>query len=174
MNKYVLIIFIFIIWSCKNQIDSDERTNGEPTKEVVEEQTESEDSMEVEEPTYVVSPTDIESSTNLASTKWKLAGLVDSETGELKVLEPKDCDDCYTLKFDTDTTAQGKSWVNYVFLTSLNPIEIHCGTLALDCHNENQVCYCDLLKSVISYDVYESELILYLNNQNYLLFLKQL
>jgi hypothetical protein len=41
---------------------------------------------------------------SLKGTKWKLVGIVDVETGDLKVLEPKDCTECYTFTFDTDTT----------------------------------------------------------------------
>ena len=40
----------------------------------------------------------------LTGTKWKLAGIVDIETGELTELEPKDCAPCFTLSFDTDGT----------------------------------------------------------------------
>jgi hypothetical protein len=36
--------------------------------------------------------------------KWKLAGIVDAETGILTELEPKDCAGCYTLTFGTDST----------------------------------------------------------------------
>ena len=42
---------------------------------------------------------------SLEGTKWKLAGIVDEETGNIRVLEPKDCEECYTLTFDTDSTA---------------------------------------------------------------------
>jgi len=37
----------------------------------------------------------------LQGTKWKLAGIVDVQTGDMKELEPKDCEKCYTLTFDT-------------------------------------------------------------------------
>jgi hypothetical protein len=42
---------------------------------------------------------------SLSSTKWKLVGDVTIETGELKVLEPADCEECHTLVFNTDTAA---------------------------------------------------------------------
>ena len=45
----------------------------------------------------------------LKGTKWKLAGIVDKETGTLKVLEPKECEECFTLTFDTDYTATVRS-----------------------------------------------------------------
>jgi hypothetical protein len=39
------------------------------------------------------------------NTKWKLVGIMNMNTGILQELEPKDCEECYTLTFDTDTTA---------------------------------------------------------------------
>ena len=35
----------------------------------------------------------------LMGTKWKLVGIVDVETNEIRVLEPKDCEECYTIEF---------------------------------------------------------------------------
>jgi hypothetical protein len=49
---------------------------------------------------------------HLEGTKWKLAGIVDVKTGVLTELEPKDCERCYTLTFDTDSTASGCSLVS--------------------------------------------------------------
>ena len=43
--------------------------------------------------------------TGLKDTKWKLVGKVNGKTGVLKELEPKDCEECYTLTFGTDYTA---------------------------------------------------------------------
>jgi hypothetical protein len=45
----------------------------------------------------------------ILGTKWKLVGIVDVQTGELKELEPKDCEECYTLTFLSNTTAEGRS-----------------------------------------------------------------
>ena len=50
--------------------------------------------------------------TNLQGTKWKLTGIVDVQTGNLTELEPKDCNECYTLMFDTDSTFLTFSSVN--------------------------------------------------------------
>jgi len=61
-----------------------------------------------------------EQPTSLKGTKWKLAGIVDEETGDLKVLEPKDCADCYTLTFDTDYTANVRVVENTLKLDLLN------------------------------------------------------
>ncbi|MDR2425073.1 MAG: hypothetical protein LBD59_10190 [Prevotellaceae bacterium] len=45
--------------------------------------------------------------TGLKGTKWKLAGIVNEQTGAMQVLEPIDCQQCYTLEFDTDSIATG-------------------------------------------------------------------
>jgi len=44
---------------------------------------------------------------HLKGTKWKLAGIMDTQTNVLTELEPKDCADCYTLTFISDTEAEG-------------------------------------------------------------------
>ena len=41
----------------------------------------------------------------LEGTKWKLMGIVNDQTSVLEELKPKDCEECYTLTFDTDSTA---------------------------------------------------------------------
>jgi hypothetical protein len=51
-------------------------------------------------------------SASLQGTQWKLEGIVNVQTGEMQVLEPVDCEQCYTLVFDTDTTASGKASPN--------------------------------------------------------------
>ena len=50
----------------------------------------------------------------LKGTKWKLEGIVDTETGALQVFEPTDCEKCYTLTFDTDGTFRGQTTSNLV------------------------------------------------------------
>jgi hypothetical protein len=47
--------------------------------------------------------------TSLQGTKWKLKGIVDINTDKLTELEPKNSEECYTLVFDTDSTASGRS-----------------------------------------------------------------
>lgn len=49
---------------------------------------------------------------SLDGTKWKLEGIVDEQTNALKELAPKDCEECYTLTFDTDSTATVHSITN--------------------------------------------------------------
>jgi hypothetical protein len=55
----------------------------------------------------------------LAGTKWKLEGILNVHTGEMQTLEPVDCEQCYTLEFDTDTGASGKTTSN-ILLLNLN------------------------------------------------------
>jgi hypothetical protein len=40
-----------------------------------------------------------------AGTKWKFVKSVNTETGESTEFEPMDCEECYTVTFDTDSTA---------------------------------------------------------------------
>ena len=49
----------------------------------------------------------------LTDTKWKLAGIVDTETGEVEKLEPKRSDYSYTLTFITDTKAEVRGFLRY-------------------------------------------------------------
>jgi hypothetical protein len=46
---------------------------------------------------------------SLKGTKWKLAGAVNVETGELDEFEPTACAECFTLTFDTEYEASGHS-----------------------------------------------------------------
>jgi hypothetical protein len=117
---------------------------------------------------------EVEQITSLTGTKWKLAGIADLRTGALEALEPKDCEGCYTLSFDTDTTAQGLSMANIVLLTKLNPVEIHCGTYVLECP-DGDMCnrYCEALRSVKSYAFDKNGLKFFFDdNGHYLLFKK--
>jgi hypothetical protein len=61
--------------------------------------------------------------TELAGTKWKLAGFVDAMTDVLTVPQPENCKECYTLTFDTEYTAIAHSiTLNRPFdLRDLNP-----------------------------------------------------
>ena len=40
---------------------------------------------------------------SLIGTRWKLEGIVDTETGVMRILEPRNCEICYTLHFATDS-----------------------------------------------------------------------
>ena len=106
---------------------------------------------------------------SLEGTKWKLAGIVDTETGVLKELEPKDCTGCYTLIFDTDTTAQGRSSGNLVIISGLNPFRFHLMTYAGE--YPDGFFYTGAMYSVKSYAYNRNALKFYYdNNKFYLIF----
>ena len=50
--------------------------------------------------------------TELAGTKWKLVGIVDAETGEIKKMEPRVIEGAYTLTFTTDTKADVRAFMS--------------------------------------------------------------
>ncbi len=53
--------------------------------------------------------------TNLQGTKWKLTGIVDTNTSILTELDPKDCNECYTIVFDIDSTFSGQTVNNIIW-----------------------------------------------------------
>ena len=104
----------------------------------------------------------------LEGTQWTLAGIMDVETCDLKELEPKDCD-CYTLTFDTDSTAQGKFTGNEICLELLPRL-----FMSVTSHGKGDtpVLYDGVMK-LTSCTVTEKELrICYNEGRNYLLFRK--
>jgi hypothetical protein len=113
---------------------------------------------------------------SLAGTKWKLVGIVDAQTNHITEIKPTDCDECYTLIFDTDATLlYGRSAANIVFLINLNPIKIQCGTYVLECFDGNEGeynVYCNALRSVKSYELDGNQLKFFMDNNNYLLYKK--
>jgi hypothetical protein len=54
----------------------------------------------------IVGTTGCDEKYTYTGTTWKLAGYVDS-TGIVRELEPKDCEHCYTIIFDSETEAHG-------------------------------------------------------------------
>jgi hypothetical protein len=54
----------------------------------------------------IVGTTGCDEKETYTGTTWKLAGYVDS-TGIVRELEPKDCEHCYTIFFDSETEAHG-------------------------------------------------------------------
>lgn len=84
---YIIAILFFSV-SCHNQTsviynNLEEPKNKEPNIE---------------------NPVILESS-NLSGTVWKLSGLISNNSEDKKTFGPEDCEDCYTLWFDTDFTA---------------------------------------------------------------------
>ncbi|MDR2126333.1 MAG: hypothetical protein LBP63_05855 [Prevotellaceae bacterium] len=107
----------------------------------------------------------------LKGTKWKLAGIVDAKTGVLKELEPKDCEQCYTLTFDTDSTAWGKSVLNTMYIRLLPKPYINIMTEIDDSDNGDVQLFYDAIKTVDTYKVGKNELQFFYNKKkNYLLY----
>lgn len=116
--------------------------------------------------------------TNLEGTVWKLAGYVDAQ-GALKEFTPKDCDECYSLWFDTDYTATiisiSKRWK--LDLRKLTPPDFVNKSLRCELYNKDEEYYCidltdflNLLKLTQSYSVSDRKLKLWVND-SYLLFI---
>jgi len=109
---------------------------------------------------------------SLKGTKWKLAGIVDTRTGDLKVLEPKDCEECYTLMFDTDSTYTGITSTNKF----VGALEISTGIIRIlgstkIVEQYDGELYFQTLQTVQSFSLQENVLMMYSNNKkNYLLY----
>jgi hypothetical protein len=118
----------------------------------------------------------------LKETSWKLVGIMDTQTGSLTELEPKDCEECYTLTFDTDTTFSSYSSAN----SSLSPFAtytynyethgfriIEHATTLLPERGDGDL-WLSILLTVNAFTLLENELRLYYNeNKNYLFFKSQ-
>jgi hypothetical protein len=110
----------------------------------------------------------------LEGTKWKLAGSVNVETGELKEFEPKTCVECFTLTFDTDSTAVGVSVANSLEIHLLPKPAIVSMTKIGDYEIGDARLYYDAWDAMTSYKVVDNDLwLLFNDNTEYLLF-KQL
>jgi len=117
---------------------------------------------------------------SLANTKWKLVGIVNAETGEIKELEPKDCEECYTLTFDKEYTAIAHSiiWDSRVDLLNLNPPEIITDDLRLELYEKDGEYYTggdQFHKAILcaeSYVITSEELKLYFARGEYYLLFK--
>jgi hypothetical protein len=114
---------------------------------------------------------------SLNGTKWKLAGSVDAETGKLlKEFQPKFCAECFTLTFDTDYEASGRSISSRIKIDLLD-LRKYMMTLELEIWIENPDLPVDgghfreIMASIDSFTVASEELRLYYNdNTEYLLF----
>jgi hypothetical protein len=91
---------------------------------------------------------------SLQGTKWKLEGIVNEQTGEMQVLEPIDCEECYTLEFDTDTTACGQTVSNVLVLNLISPPYLGVATEVGEIEDGRK--FSDVLFFVTHYE-YDSE-----------------
>ncbi|MDR0567130.1 MAG: hypothetical protein LBG47_08880 [Prevotellaceae bacterium] len=109
----------------------------------------------------------------LEGTKWKLAGIMDAETCDLKELEPKDCSTCYTLEFDTDSTAWGKAAIRQIRLELLPKLFMTAPTFEGLNEAGDVLLFYDAMKTLTDYAATENEIkFCYNGGKNYLLFRK--
>ena len=80
---------------------------------------------------------------SLVNTKWKLVGSMNDETGVLTELEPKDCEECYTLTFDTDSTAIAFSVTMTLKVDILNYHPFRFYPDIFVCEHKDGEDYCD-------------------------------
>jgi hypothetical protein len=133
----------------------------------------------------------------IAGTKWKVSGIVDVQTGVLTEIIPRasflddehrvvegdpiDCDICYTLVFDTDKEASGRSMYNSIYMRFPDPIQISSTNIPFSerpiaCRTKigeppTPTLYTEALINLTSYTYYNDELRLFYNdNMSYLLF----
>ncbi|MDR1592316.1 MAG: hypothetical protein LBS16_05480 [Prevotellaceae bacterium] len=100
-------------------------------------------------PEYIVSES-VSNLPSLAGTQWKLAGIfIAHHNLQEKDLKPVDCEKCYTLSFDSDTTATGISVDNTlaVNLKQQSPIR----TVTDISESGDAGLFCELLPLITSY-----------------------
>jgi hypothetical protein len=140
--KYILILcFVINSWSCKN-------TDKLPEIETVEDET---------------------TKISLNGTEWKLIGIVDS-IGTVKELEPKDCERCYTIIFDSESEAHGYSECNELHFHLL-PELIVGGTKMGSTLEDGMFFEKFIREKAKSYDLKENKLRFFdIEKKNYLLY----
>ncbi|MDR1221603.1 MAG: hypothetical protein LBL07_01815 [Tannerella sp.] len=107
----------------------------------------------------------------LKGTQWKLAGYVDVSTGKLTDAEPKDCDGCYTLNFNSDSLATGKSVANLILVDLGKKPFFSIGTEVYDSETGNAALFYDAIKSIdFYYQDAEGLKFFYNGKMNYLLY----
>ena len=115
---------------------------------------------------------------NLQGSKWKLVGIGSLDKIALQELEPKNCEKCYTLTFDTDNTFQTFSSTNELqgiynadYGTQKIQITDFGGTKRGEVGDGNLYWNHDIWHTVQTFSLQKDELRLYYNeNKNYLLF----
>ncbi|MDR0682998.1 MAG: hypothetical protein LBG15_14290 [Dysgonamonadaceae bacterium] len=109
---------------------------------------------------------------SLTGTKWKLAALVDVQTRESIEPEPKECNKCYTLEFDSDTTAIGQSVVNTLhFIVTRSNMNMSLMTEMWDGDQGNVNLFYEALLTLDVYEYSKEELKIYYDERKkYLLY----
>jgi hypothetical protein len=116
--KFVLLMILLACWSCQNQLDNDKATENEELPPL----------------------------TNLAGTTWKFAGFANSKTEEMQKLKLTDCDACFTLMFDTDSsfTAISLEFRMKVDFRNLEPDYAWNQDLYCERYDKDGQDYCDV------------------------------
>jgi hypothetical protein len=107
----------------------------------------------------------------LKGTEWKLVGIVDVATNTLTTLEPEDCKDCYTFKFVSDITAQGRAVAVPEGIKNLYDFSDKFENTAMGELINDAELYRKIINSITSFTYENEELKLFYNdNKNYLLY----
>ena len=127
---------------------------------------------------------DEQSDLSLVGTKWKFVGFFDVEKNTLKELEPKKCEECYTLEFYYDSLQtqkyyfQGKIATNLIdgeysaneSATSFEVVKLG-RTQMITPYSQEEDEYFDTFWEVRAFELTESKLKLFFNEKkNYYLF----
>ena len=111
----------------------------------------------------------------LTGSKWKLAAFVNVQTRESIEPEPRECSNCYTLEFDSDTTAIGRSVENVMhFIVAMSSIKIAMISEMWDGENNNVNLLYEALQTLDTYEYCKDELKIYYDKKSKYLFYKQL
>jgi len=114
---------------------------------------------------------------DLVSTLWELEGIVNEETGELKILEPKKLSGgrhSYGINFFSDSVIFGVA-AYYMFVAEYeidytrNFINIFLKPMPGSGDSDEKL-FVEMLKNVFEFSVQEDNLLLYFEDQKYLLF----
>ncbi|GAB6012691.1 META domain-containing protein [Viscerimonas tarda] len=114
----------------------------------------------------------------LQGTKWKLAGYTINEEKMLRILEPQDCERCYTIIFKSDNTLEGMSSTNEFsgeYEVDLKSSSLQIRNLVGTKINEvfDGQYYADAIKNVKKFGVFDDKLTLYCNENDCLYFQPQ-
>ncbi len=105
---------------------------------------------------------------------WKCTGFGDTKTNNVRAIEPKDCEDCYTLTFEEDGTFNGKSVINLLsksYDLSNNQLSFPYGVLATYVQEEGDgSLFTDALAKVFQFSFKKTELNLFYSETEFLLF----
>ena len=115
---------------------------------------------------------------SLANTMWKLVSIVNIETGEINVPEPKECEKCYLLLFDTNaifSTHSSSNEIKGIYAVDYTKNGIHfTGFFGTEVGEIGDgYLYVEALHNIHSFSCKANELKLYYNDKkNNLIFKK--